>query len=741
MIQTFLQLPVVTLTRVMLGVALAFVIMPAIALPRPLSARTSLDAAVVRSVRWIGIVLAVSHLLVLVRLFHVAPILLLWLWLWKWTADRTDQGRQRRARIEGEFHGRVSAVQRVWLGFVDLMYLFERSGRAMFGGWARSGRSWLSGLVGRVFNLRSLRVGTLIAPVVGILGASLWLRVEQSFRFETLSPPEAYVFLTWAKSFAVNDLFVDGIYPHGLPAFIAFLGKLTPGIDLYEVVRYTGAVIGMMLVFGVFYASLRLTANVGAALFASGAFGLFGTVAEWHAPWVRQTGPMPQELGFAIALFALPSAVLAVTERDPDHVRTTLLAAVGIGLVHPVALVVFLVLAVAGAVGSALFSRGGGRFVAGVLVSGVVGGLVAHVYLPIALLAGRSRFYGLDHPFAVVDVGGSRTDQIVGLLGLPDAGALGHNALSLLAGVGAVGALVAAAVLYHRARTHHIGAQLAGLSCMALTAVAAYDVTWIPLPSNLLGPAGILAGIGLSLGLAAGFAAVTSVGFAIRRPAVRTAAGITLCAVALTAFGLSFESGPRVREPSEYPQMAAVTRDIMRNQDAFTYTIVGTPQQRQAVTGIGTFIELWVFARDVTVRDAQDPGFVIPDLASLMFARDLGQQLPIPTTDIYIFVEKVPFPVPELDPVGPTEEYYYDRARRGRIMATTYGWAEFYRHYHTDMRVHHEDDEIIVYQIRRRPNPVAALASPQFKDYSWEPGTLFTGGPADPSEVVIPWRD
>lgn len=743
MLQTILQLPVVTLIRVMLGVVTAFVLLPALVLPRPISARTTLDVTVVRGIRWLAIALFVSHLLVVVRLFHAAPILLLCAWLWFWTSGKSQTRTANRAGDPASAaNRRIPPLQRVWLRFADIMHLFEQAGRGVLSNWWANAVSALQHSMRNIFSVRTLRVTILLVPIIAIVGTSLALRVEQSFRFETLSPPDTYIYLAWAKAFAANQLYVDGLYPMGLPAFIAFSGKLTPGIDLYELVRYTGAIIGMLTVTGIFYAVLRLSANVGAALFASGVFGLFGTISQWQQPWIRQTGPLPQELGFAIALFALPAAVLAITERDPDHLRTVGFASLAIGLIHPSALGLYLAMALAGAIAASVFTANGNKFVLGVGLTGALGGIIAHLYLPIGVLAGIGLFRGLDQPFSRADLPGSREEQIIGIMGTSD---LGHNLFSMTAGGAALLAFVAAVLLARSVRTKRIGAQLAGLAAIGLVAVALYDPQWLQIPTNILGPLANIAGVGLTIAFAAGFAAITAVLFSTHRPSlspvVRTSVLIVLAAACVLSFSFLFERGPRTRAPSEYASTAAVTREVMRSQDAFTYTLVGTPQQRQAVAGIGTFIELWVFARDVTVRDAQDPGFVIPDLSAMLFAADLGQSLPIPTTDTYIFVEKVPYPVPEQPPVGPTEEYYYNREKRGRIMAAVYAWAEFYRYYHTNMSVYFEDDDIIVYQISRRPNPVAAAAAPQFKDYTWQPGELFTGGPADPSEVVIPWHD
>ena len=721
-------MPVVTLLRVLGGLVVAVGVLPALVLPRPVSARSRLDAAAVRLVRWTAIVLVVSQLLAIVRLFHVLPILLLCAYGY-WYRRRHEGSLRTRGPGEG-------VLQRPWLAFADLLHRFEQHGMAVVTeSWDRTTAA-LHRRRERLVARRVLPVVFLLTPIVAILATSLGMRVVQAFRFQTLSPPDAYVILTWAKSFAANQPFPDGLYPPGLPALVAFIGKTTPGVDLYEIVRYTGPLIGMLLVFGLFYACLRLTGNIGAALVAAGTFGLFGTSYYWHSPWARQTGPLPQELGLAIALIALPSAVLAVTERDRDHLRTTALAALAIGLIHPASCLVFVALALAGALGATLVERASPAPALAVLVAAVAGAAVAHLYVPIGLLLGQPLFRGLDSPFVAVEIEQGRDAFLEGLLGTS---ALGHNPLSLLALAGAGLALVVAFVLFLRSRAGGFAA-LGGLAGIGLAAVGGYDVRWIPLPTNVTGSIGNLVGIALALGLGAGFAALTPLWLARRGAMVRATALVMTAALALAGFGLGFEHGPRAREPSEYESTAAVTRDIMKNQDAYSYTIVGTPQQRQAIQGVGAFIELWVFARDVTVRDARDPGFVVPDLSSLMFARDLGESLPIPTADIYVFVEKQPFPVTARPPTGPTEEYYFDPDKRGRIMATVYAWAEYYRHYHTDMDIHHEDEQIVVYRIRRRPNTVAAAASPQFKDYTWEPGVLFNGGPTSPAEVEIPWR-
>lgn len=728
MLSIFFQLPPVVLARVIIGVALAFVVVPALVLPRPASARTSLDAVVIRSVRWMAIALVLVLTLAILRMFHVIPLMLIFAYLWY----------RKQRRTEGFDAGKlVSLPHELFLRFTDTAERMQEEGRAAAHVGLAGRLRRLIGAPVRWIEGAGLRERLVLGvPIVGVLGASLWLRVGDAFNFETLSPPEAYVFLTWAKALVDQQIFVDGLYPYGLPAFIAFLDKAVAGVDIYETVRYTGPIVTSLIICGLFYAVLRLTANPGAAVLAAGAFGLFGTMFYWHEPWTRQAGPLPHELGLAVALFTLPFAVLAVTERNREHVTTVGAGALAVGLIHPVPLGLLLGLVVAGVIGAVIGHRGGGAQAVRTIGAALVGGALSFAWFPIGLLAGIPVFRGLDSPFQALDI-----ELEPFLVGAYATSAIGHTPLSIIGGVGVVLAVLAGLVLLRRLGRPVVAAQMVGLACAAAVAVVLYDVRWLPLPTNILAPLGNITGVTVALALGVGFAAVTSIGLLYRDVLRRTVVILALAGVGLGSIGNLFPLGPTLRAPSEYETMANITREIMRSQDAFTYTIVGTPQQRQAVQGVGTFVELWVFARDVTLRDARDPGFVLPDASSLLFAADLGETLPIPTADIYLFVEKIPFPVPEAEPVGPTEEFYYDREKRGRIMAAVFGWAEFYRFYQTDMTVFYEDDEIIVYRIRRRPNIVAAAASPLFKDYSWQPGVLFEAGPAEPEEVEIPWLD
>ena len=116
-------------------------------------------------------------------------------------------------------------------------------------------------------------------------------------------------------------------------------------------------------------------------------------------------------------------------------------------------------------------------------------------------------------------------------------------------------------------------------------------------------------------------------------------------------------------------------------------------------------------------------------------ASDPGYDLPIPTKDVYIYVEKQTYHPPSLPgELGLTEEFYRNYDKRDRIMQTTENWAEAYMLSHSNMDVYYEDDEIIIYHLQHNPVLEETERSDQFKDYSWQFGTLFNE-PVEPAGI------
>ncbi|MEW6230486.1 MAG: hypothetical protein AB1700_20770, partial [Bacillota bacterium] len=130
--------------------------------------------------------------------------------------------------------------------------------------------------------------------------------------------------------------------------------------------------------------------------------------------------------------------------------------------------------------------------------------------------------------------------------------------------------------------------------------------------------------------------------------------------------------------------------------------------QYPQVLNKGWHYESWEFARDFGLAEANDPSF----------------DLPIPTTYVFIFAEKIPLRVDKSsNPVlahgavsslagGSASELYRDPESRAVIQARLIAWAEAYMKTHDNMRVFYEDEEMIVYIIKRAPRRAVGARNP-----------------------------
>lgn len=712
------------LVLVVLAFFLGFVAVPWLVLPRPASARNSLDAAVINFVRWTALVIAGGHVLMALRLFEaltLIAIILVGIHLTKlrprgWTLARIREGaRTASLRVVGA----ADRAEQRRRGPDEPMELYGPEEPEPTP--VRAGR--------RRDPIRLVGVLLAAAPIIAVLAVSFWLRVEGSLQNAALSPPDNYVHLTWARAASVNQLFVDGVYPQGMPIIIAYLDKFAFGVDLIDTVRFFGPMIGTLIVFSVGYATLRLTRNPGAAILAAGAFGLTGMRPEWHEDWVRQTGTLPQELSLAVAVLGVTFLVLVVVECDRDHLWTIGAATLLLALTHPLPLGMMVVVGGGAALVTALFVHGGMRRAleaGGVAASGAV---IGSLFLPVALLAGIPLYEGATNlnPFETSTEPGS-VDVEASALPFE----LGHNVLTGVAAVGAALALTAGLVALARGR-RTVGARFLGLAAISGIVLALYDPRVLPLDPFFTGRFANMVGPMVAIALGGGVGALVLIPLFRSQPLARAAVMVVAGLAALAVFTAQFPAeGPQGRAPIEYDSVVHVTRELKAQNERLEYTVVGTPEQAQMLGNHGWFVELWVFARDVGYIDEE---FRASDGRPSFFARDPGIPLPIPTRDVYIVVEKEPFSEFTLPPRGATEEYYRNPDKRGRVMAVTYRWAEEYRRYHSDMTVHFDDDQVRVYRIRHAPNPEISEDSPMFEDYRWRPGQLFEEGPTSVREV------
>lgn len=693
------------LFRFMFGVILTFGILPMVVLARPAGARNLLDAYVTNLVRWLALIITLAHILTLTSSYSRVSLIV------------SVLGIAWFARYRRQVGGFAGLLQRVYMSGDDKVAIPKRD---------------------RMPAAERRRLAIVAMPVVLLMIASYALRARDVFGSVNLSPPDAYIHMSWANGIQQGTMWSDGVYPQGLASILAVLQSFTPFLDMIEVARFAGPMIGTFLVFAIYYAVVRLTRNPGAALLSAGLIGIFAASSEWRHPWERHVGLLPQELGLAIAILAMVFAVLAVTEKGggrflalgssggltmSGNMLTLGLAAYVVAMIHPYPLVWLAAIVGVGSVAATLVTRRF-SFLIGAGVAAVAGAAAGLLVIPAAEFFGVRPYLGYGALQAIDDVTTDRrftTEQIIEAYN--ELEWLQHNWLSLTAAAFLVAAIVGVVMLLVRKTTRTAGAQLLGLTAAASLSILLFDLTELAYSYRFHHVVRLAYMIAPTLALAFG-AGLGAVSFLVVRKAsfARIVALMMVGIVALGAFAVRFPPPTQAiaagyaREAIEWDEMTRVTLDLRDEHDRGTYSVVGITSQRQVLAGHGWFIEAWVFAREIDD---------IPD----------DDLLPVPTPDTYVFVEMDPFPAVEIEGRGPSEEYYFNLDKRGRIQATIYAWAERRRAVNPDTTIHYDGEHVRVYRIARNPAITIATDDLAFQDYSWQPGQLFTEGATSPREL------
>jgi hypothetical protein len=151
----------------------------------------------------------------------------------------------------------------------------------------------------------------------------------------------------------------------------------------------------------------------------------------------------------------------------------------------------------------------------------------------------------------------------------------------------------------------------------------------------------------------------------------------------------------------EYDAAVHCYLTIRRDYSPLNWTIVAPVEQYQQVLGRGWHYELSRFVLEFTPEQVSQPRF----------------SFPIPTTDIFIFVEKVPLgrttpltaedaarPLQPMSEVNnPTAYYYRTAANRAAVQARALALIEAYSSTHAGVSIYYEDEQLRVYHIKHQP--------------------------------------
>ncbi len=580
--------------------------------------------------------------------------------------------------------------------------------------WAEPGRYFRRQVQAVVLGAR-LWLGWALNPVGGLIPAavlvySAYLRFYHSIAHAYLGAPDSYVHLAWTKYLGANQLYRDGLYPHGYHAVLSALEKLT-FVDPVLILRFVGPLVGFLMVLSVYYVSRKLCRGLE-TLAAPGTL-IFGLGIGLASGVLRQASALPQEFS---ALFVLPGVYFAVRYLERGTRRDLALFAVSLGItvaVHPCASV-YLGLGALLAAAVRLFVRPHvvgtqpvWRVALNLFFWGTVAAAIALVPMAIGLARGIKSGGSLAHaapmaagPAAVAGHGIPLWRSLLSGEPLVDA-------TIVLAALLTVHAAAVTCMRFFKGERSAESLALLVLPPFCLATYLAYrgGAPGLSSPAWLLDPA--LAGTFFSLVAGAMYAVV---GYRIVTWAVpgllgdraRALAAAGLAIVAVLLLGFRYPASPPPGARLEYDGAANSYLRIRASFPALDWTIVSSGEQYSQALGKGWHYQSSEFVRDYTVADASYPSF----------------ELPIPTSYVFIFAEKVPLHVDRLSWPSPTvadgspgsawdssSAAHGQRNDRADIQAKLIAWAEAYMRSHRNIEVFYEDKEMVVYMIRRLPSP------------------------------------
>ena len=711
-------------------VVLVMVILPRIIFPLDRVEGTFLDRVMAGAVLMTGLNVAAMYVLGAVGLLELLALVGTWIVTW-WLV----KGRQRR-RV------RANPVIEQVLHACDVVETEGRRGarRTLYAGTVGRWRENTRTRVRAAWEQRPPPAAVLTsAAIVAVLIGAAAMRYSRALHHVDLVPQDSWLALSWTTFLNQGRVLADGTYPQGAYMWMSSLDRFYP-FGTFNFVRYAGPLMNTLELLVLYWVVSRAAANRVAGLLSIAVFGFFAGHPALLVVWNRQIGAMSQEFALAFALISLVfGARYMTTHRPLDLVLAGAALFVGAtsnALVIPLLAFGYAAIIAVGAVTGAWRMQALRRL--------VVVGLVAVVAANLYFLLGAIRGIPLAQSFDLYNPTNRATFEETEDSGpTPEPGAqLRGNPLYRFGAVGA--AMGVAAGLLTIRRDPLRGRNLLAMSSIALGALVIFDLLlWqtgllFRVRQGWITAALMTVGFGLGVGALAMLAATTMERARARGWRPRWSPTLALEGGALVVATLTFvllwpqyHAAARTVEPSGYPAATSVALDLLARSEALEFTFVGVSEQYQQALEKGFFTEAWVFARDITHSDAKDPSY----------------ELEIPTSDVYIFAEKVPFLGPQARPYGPTQEYYRNQEVRGRIMARILLWCEVYRTTHADMDVVYEDPTLRVYRITRETvNLEADLLSPRFKNYRWLPGQFFNDDAditadavvADPSAAISP---
>lgn len=517
------------------------------------------------------------------------------------------------------------------------------------------------------------------------LGYAAYVRFKHSIVHLYFGSSDAYVHMQLSKYLSVNDLYGDGIYPYGFPAVISAINKFF-SLDTYVVMRFIGPLGGVLLVLSVYFAVRKIVGNNYPAILL--AIFMYTIYAGLPSNVGRQISALSMEYA---TIYLLPGIALLIAYFRHKRSVHLLLAGECLALtviIHPytaVTLGLAYIVICAVYVRTIFREKLLGKFMAVMTTAGVVG------TLPVAVAILASGYANTD--YVTDSMEGAELAELTGMVSVllgEDTLLLGMLAVALLLGVYRL-------ALPWLKRGNDSAAKT--LDPGAVSLVGIFLLFYVMYKSGSFGlPVLIPAdrfGVYFALVAAAALGVLAHQLFSLV-PRERWRAWTQNAAICVLA-GAVLTGGNVITAPEggrlQYDDSVKMYLQIKRDFPSLDWTIVSPMEENPFVKGYGWHMQLWEFAKAI-----DDP---------------VGKELKIPTSHVFIFVEKIPLgsdaPVTEEEAALPfpvyegtnTTDFYYRQIENRRILQSKmFKWAENHIKYRP-MKVYYDSPVLRVYWIEQ----------------------------------------
>ncbi len=169
--------------------------------------------------------------------------------------------------------------------------------------------------------------------IIFILMFAIYIRVYNVLYLASPSYGNRYTTIKWIKDIRGNEMFNDGIYPQGLHIFWATIQEFTR-IDVLYMAKYTGPLIQILIILGIYFVISRLTRNLVSGIVGMIIYAMLGGYIDSDF-WKWQ---VEADSGTFAHIFMLPVLyflILYLRDFDMNALYTLFSGMTVIAFIHP----------------------------------------------------------------------------------------------------------------------------------------------------------------------------------------------------------------------------------------------------------------------------------------------------------------------------------------------------------------------------------------------------------------------